>query len=84
MDPEGRTMMKVEIKDAEEADSLFSILTGPRPDHYQLCETHSWDRSLTDNHTVFSNQIERSDTYLKLNYNQRHTLIISKVEFSSP
>ncbi len=64
--------------------SLFSILTGPRPDHYQLCETHSWDRSPTDNHTVFSTQIERSDTYLKLNYNQRDNLIISKVEFSSP
>ena len=70
--------------ETHQEDSLFSILTGSVPNHYQLCETHGWDRSPTNSHTIFSTQIESSDTYLKLNYNQRANLIISKVEFSSP
>ena len=70
--------------ETHQEDSLFSILTGPSPNHYQRCTTPGWDRRPTDSHTVFSTQIERSDTYLKLNYNKRDSLIISKVEFSSP
>tara|TARA_B100000945_G_scaffold306418_1_gene293869 strand:- start:1197 stop:3149 length:1953 start_codon:yes stop_codon:yes gene_type:complete len=42
MDPEGRTMMKVEIKDAEEADSLFSILMGEDvPDRREFIENNA-------------------------------------------
>ena len=42
MDPEGRTMMKVEIKDAEEADSLFSILMGEDvPDRREFIEKNA-------------------------------------------
>ena len=42
MDPEGRTMMKVEIKDAEEADSLFSILMGEDvPDGREFIEKNA-------------------------------------------
>ncbi|MED5398624.1 MAG: DNA topoisomerase (ATP-hydrolyzing) subunit B [Candidatus Thermoplasmatota archaeon] len=42
MDPEGRTMMKVEIKDAEEADSLFSVLMGEDvPDRRDFIEKNA-------------------------------------------
>jgi len=42
MDPEGRTMMKVEIKDAEEADSLFSVLMGEDvPDRREFIEKNA-------------------------------------------
>ncbi len=42
MNPEGRTMMKVEIKDAEEADSLFSVLMGEDvPDRREFIEKNA-------------------------------------------
>tara|TARA_B100000287_G_scaffold348920_1_gene337352 strand:- start:246 stop:2198 length:1953 start_codon:yes stop_codon:yes gene_type:complete len=42
MDPDGRTMMKVEIKDAEEADTLFSVLMGEDvPDRRQFIENNA-------------------------------------------
>ena len=42
MDPEVRTMMKVEIKDAEEADALFSILMGEDvPDRRAFIDRHA-------------------------------------------
>jgi DNA gyrase subunit B len=42
MDPDGRTMMKVEIKDAEEADSLFSVLMGEDvPDRREFIEKNA-------------------------------------------
>jgi len=42
MDPDGRTMMKVEIKDAEEADSLFSVLMGEDvPDRRAFIENNA-------------------------------------------
>ena len=42
MDPDGRTMMRVEIKDAEEADSLFSVLMGEDvPDRREFIEKNA-------------------------------------------
>jgi len=42
MDPEARTMMKVEIKDAEEADVLFAILMGEDvPDRRSFIEDNA-------------------------------------------
>ncbi|MAR41785.1 MAG: DNA topoisomerase (ATP-hydrolyzing) subunit B [Euryarchaeota archaeon] len=42
MDPEARVMLKGEIKDAEEADSLFSILMGEDvPDRRSFIETNA-------------------------------------------
>ncbi|HJM13375.1 MAG TPA: DNA topoisomerase (ATP-hydrolyzing) subunit B [Candidatus Thalassarchaeaceae archaeon] len=42
MDPDSRTMMKVEIKDAEEADSLFSVLMGEDvPDRREFIEKNA-------------------------------------------
>ena len=42
MDPEARTMMKVEIKDAEEADELFSVLMGEDvPDRRSFIEDNA-------------------------------------------
>ena len=42
MDPEARTMMKVEIKDAEEADVLFAILMGEDvPDRRSFIENNA-------------------------------------------
>ena len=42
MDPETRTMMKVEIKDAEEADVLFAVLMGEDvPDRRSFIEDNA-------------------------------------------
>ncbi|MEC7708128.1 MAG: DNA topoisomerase IV subunit B, partial [Candidatus Thermoplasmatota archaeon] len=42
MDPDRRTMMKVEIKDAQEADSLFSVLMGEDvPDRREFIENNA-------------------------------------------
>ena len=42
MNPDARTMMKVEIKDAEEADALFTILMGEDvPDRRAFIENNA-------------------------------------------
>ena len=42
MDPDARTMMKVEIKDSEEADDIFTILMGEDvPDRRAFIEANA-------------------------------------------
>ena len=42
MNPDARTMMKVEIKDAEEADALFTVLMGEDvPDRRAFIENNA-------------------------------------------
>ena len=64
--------------------SFFDVYTGPQPGNYQLRQHSGWELHLNGLYAQFTTQIQRPETYIKLNYTLRQNLIIAKVEFSQP
>ena len=64
--------------------SFFDVYTGPQPHNYQVREHSGWELHLNGMYAQFTTQIQRPETYIKLNYTLHQNLIIAKVEFSQP
>ena len=63
---------------------LFDVLTGRQVNAYTRLKNPGWDLRYDGNYAVFSTRVERTETFLKLYFNQPQYLVVSRVSFSCP